>query len=102
MFIAIRHQHPVLQFMAYGGFSLIIRYAEYNLFGVWDFAHLLFLFPGTHAYIVGWSFFDGGFGIATGFLLRWFGPHINGVIDTSAPYGPADQAPPAPPQPRRR
>jgi hypothetical protein len=83
MFLAIRKEHPVIQFMAYSGFSLVIRYAEYNLFGVWDFGHLLYLFPGTDAYIIGWSFFDGGFGIATTFLLRRFGPHIGGFIDTT-------------------
>ena len=87
MFLAIRQEHPVVQFMAYGSFSLVIRYAEYNLFGVWDFDHLLFLFPGTDAYIVGWSFFDGGFGIATTFLLRLFRPHIHGLIDTTSAKG---------------
>lgn len=59
LFLAVRHLHIVVQFMAFSFFSLVVRYAEFRLFGVWDHPHFLHAFRGTEASILGWSFVDG-------------------------------------------
>ena len=80
LFLAVRHEHIVVQFMAFAAFSLVVRVAEYNLFGVWDLDHFLFAFRGTDAYIVGWSAVDGFYPIATFLVLRLFSKWISGLI----------------------
>ncbi len=80
LFLAVRNQHLVVQFMAFAAFSLVVRYAEYKLFGVWDLDHFLFVFPGTDAFIIGWSFVDGVYPIVTFLVLRLFAKVIPGLI----------------------
>ena len=81
LFLAIREENIVVQFMAFAVFSLVIRYAEYRIFGVWDGDHFLFAVDGTDAYIIGWSFVDGFYPMATFLLLRLLKKWINGLID---------------------
>lgn len=59
LFLAVRHLHIAVQFMAFAFFSLVVRYVEYRLFGVWEHPHFLHVFRGTEASLLGWSFVDG-------------------------------------------
>lgn len=93
MFLALRHHHVVVQFMAFAGFSLVVRVSEYNLFGVWDLDHFLFVFQGTDAYIIGWSVVDGLYPIAAFLVLHVFRKFISGLIP---PTRTAPTAAPAP------
>ena len=81
LFMAIRKEHIVVQFMAFALFSLVIRYAEYKIFGVWNGDHFLFVVEGVDAYIIGWSYVDGFYSPATFILLRILKKWIPGLID---------------------
>ncbi len=81
LFMAIRKEHMVVQFMAFAAFSLVIRYAEYKIFGVWDGQGTLYESYGTDAYIALWSYVDGFYSIATFLLLRILKKWIPGLID---------------------
>lgn len=80
LFLALRESHIVVQFMAFALLSLAIRYAEYNLFGVWDLDNFLRLFKGTNAYIVGWSFVDGFYPVAAFLLLKLCSRWMSGLV----------------------
>ena len=80
MFLALRKQHIITQFMAYASFSLVIRYTEYKIFGVWEHDNCLNAVQGTDAYIIGWSFIDGGYGIVTILLLKLLSKKIRGLV----------------------
>ncbi|MGH8621423.1 MAG: hypothetical protein ACRET3_04720, partial [Burkholderiales bacterium] len=85
LFIAVYREHMVLQFLAFALFSLVVRYAEYNLYGIWELDHFLKVFPGTHAYIVGWSFVDGFYSIVTFLVLRLLSKKVAGLIVEPGP-----------------
>src|SRR5712691_971940 len=72
LFVSIYKESVVFQFLAFAFLSLAVRYSEYKLFDVWNHDHFLFLFRGNDAYILGWSFVDGFYSIATFLLLKLF------------------------------
>ena len=84
MFLAIRHLHFAVQFMAFALFSLVVRYSEYKLFGVWDHDHFLFAFRGTDAYILGWSFIDGFYPVGAFILLALLRKRVPGLVSRGA------------------
>ena len=83
LFLAVRNEHIAVQFMAFALFSLVVRYSEYKLFGVWDHDHFLYTFRGIDAYILGWSFVDGFYPIAAFLVLSLFSKKIDGLIETT-------------------
>lgn len=80
LFLAVRREHIVVQFLAFAGFSLAVRYAEHKLFDVWNHDHFLYLFRGTEAYILGWSFIDGFYPIAAFLVLRLLAKGVSGLV----------------------
>ncbi len=83
LFLALRQQHQVVQFMAFASFSLVVRYAEFKIFGVWEMDHFLHVIRGNDAYIIGWSFIDGFFGVVTMLVLKLFSKWIDGLVVVS-------------------
>jgi len=80
LFVAIYKEPIAVQFLAFAFLSLAVRYSEYKLFGVWNHDHFLYLFRGTDAYILGWSFVDGFYSVATFPLLKLVSRKIPGLV----------------------
>lgn len=80
LFLALREKHFIVQFMAFSSLSLVVRYSEYKIFGVWELDHFLFTVQGTDAYIIGWSFIDGFYPLGAFLVLRLFSKRIDGLV----------------------
>lgn len=86
LFLAVRHLHIALQFMAFAFFSLIVRLGEFALFGVWDHPHFLWVFRGTEASLLGWSFVDGFIPLIDLALLAVLRSKVPGLIPGTAGF----------------
>ena len=80
LFLSLYKEHMVVQFMAFSLFSLVVRYAEFKIFGVWELDHFLHVFKGNDAYIIGWSFIDGLYSIVTFLVLKILSKWVKGLI----------------------
>jgi hypothetical protein len=81
LYLGIREDHSmIVQFIFFATFSLIVKYAEQMLFGIWELEHFFFIFKGNVAYVLGWSLLDGLYPPLTFFGLRLFSRWIPGLV----------------------
>ncbi len=75
LFLSVRAKESLpVQCVLFAVFSLIVKYAEQLLFGIWEHDHFFFVFKGNFAYVLGWSLMDGSYPIITKYglkLLAW-------------------------------
>lgn len=71
LYLGVREKEPMpVQCLHFATFSLIVKYAEQLLFGIWEHDHFFFVFKGNLAYVLGWSIMDGTYPIITKYGLR--------------------------------
>lgn len=80
LYFAIRGKFPLWQQMIYFAiFSLIVKFAESMIFGIWEHEHFFWIFKGNLAYIIGWSLMDGLYPVITKMGIRILGRFISGI-----------------------
>jgi len=87
LYLAIRHQPMHMQVIAFVVFSLIVKYAEQKIFGVWEMEHFLYIFKGNDAYIIGWSLVDGLYPPLSFLILKLLSKRLKG-LEVVAPKKP--------------
>jgi len=70
---------PVV-FISFTVLSLVVKYAEWLLFGTWDGASFLGVLPGRFGYILGWSLVDGCLPFVMQLGLRLVGKFVPGIV----------------------
>lgn len=81
LYLGVRKQHGLAaQCIAFATFSLVVKYAEQMLFGIWDLKHFFFVFQGNLAYVLGWSLADGLYPILTLYGLRLLARRVPGLV----------------------
>ena len=79
LYFSVRHEPMVVQMSSFMIISLVVKYAEQQIFGVWEMEHFLHIFRGNAAYIIGWSTVDGLYPPLTLLLLRLLSKWVRGL-----------------------
>lgn len=81
LYLGVRDTRSMLtQVVLFTTFSLIVKYAEHILFGIWDNDNFFHVFDGNGAYIMGWSLADGLYPLITLYGLRLAARRIPGLV----------------------
>jgi hypothetical protein len=67
------------QFALFAIFSFLVKWAEHQILGTWEFGHFFFI-QGNIAYIVGWSLMDGLYPLLSAIGLKFISRFMEGII----------------------
>lgn len=67
------------QFALFAIFSFIVKWAEREILGTWEFDHFFFI-QGNLAYVIGWSLMDGLYPLLSAIGLGIISRYVTGVV----------------------
>jgi len=74
------HKKPFWeQFALFAIYSFLVKWAEHEILGTWEFDHFFFI-QGNLAYIIGWSLMDGLYPLLSKIGLRIVAKFVEGVV----------------------